>query len=79
MNLIYTLISIGCLIFGFYAGYTIGKEQRISEVAEAVSPSRVVKRYIKKKENKKIEEETQEKLKELEEDLKAIDEFNADI
>lgn len=79
MEFLYTLISITCLIFGFYSGYTIGKEQSITKVTEAVSPSKIIERHKEEKENKEIEEETKEKLKELEEDLNAIDEYNADI
>lgn len=77
MNLLYTLISIACLIFGFYSGYKIGKEQRLPEVK--INPVKAIEKHKKNKKDKKIEKETQEKLKELEEDLKTIDEFNADI
>ena len=46
MNFIYTIISIVCLILGFYSGYKIGKEQRLPE---EIKPSKIVKRYIKRK------------------------------
>ena len=76
MNFIYTIISIGCLIFGFYSGYKIGKEQKLPE---EIKPSRIVKRYIKRKQEIKEEQEQEEQLKILQENLEAIDSYDASL
>lgn len=76
MNLIYTIISIICLIFGFYTGYKIGKEQRFPE---EIKPSKIAKRYIKHKQEIKEEKEQEEQLKILQENLEAIDSYDAGL
>ena len=76
MNLIYTIISIICLIFGFYSGYKIGKEQRLPE---EIKPSKIVKRYIKHKKEIKEEKEQEEQLKILQENLEAINTYDAGL
>lgn len=77
MNLIYTILNIGCLVFGFYFGFRIGKDKEIPKVPKEIThPIETFK--INKKE--KIEEKEQdEKLKELQQDLEELDNYNADI
>ncbi len=74
MNLIYTILSISCLIFGFYFGFRIGKDKEIPK--EITHPIETFK--INKKE-KMEEKEQDEKLKELQQDLEELDNYNADI
>ncbi|MCI8760510.1 MAG: hypothetical protein HFJ34_05260 [Clostridia bacterium] len=74
MNLGYTVFSISCLIFGFYFGFRIGKDKEIPK--EITHPIETFK--INKKE-KMEEKEQDEKLKELQQDLEELDNYNADI
>ena len=74
MNLVYTVLSISCLIFGFYFGFRIGKDKEIPK--EIVHPVETVKKHRKEK---KEEKEQDEKLKELQQDLEELDNYNADI
>ena len=76
MNLIYTILSISCLIFGFYSGYKIGKEQRLPE---EIKPSKVIKKHRKRKQDMKEEKEQEEQLKKLQENLDAIDSYDAGL
>lgn len=77
MDLIYTILSIGCLIFGFYFGFRIGKDKEIPETPKAiVHPIEAIKTNRKEK---KEEKEQDEKLKELQQDLEELDNYNADI
>ena len=69
MELIYTIIIVFCLIFGFYTGYKIGKEQTLPKVAkEIIHPIQTIK------ENKKSKEE-EEKLEILQNDLQELDNY----
>lgn len=77
MYLIYTILSISCLLFGFYFGFRIGKDKEIPELPkEVIHPIETIK--INKKE-KKEEKEQDEKLRELQQDLEALDNYNAEI
>ena len=77
MNFIYTILSIGCLIFGFYIGFKIGKDKEIPKTPNEIKhPIRTFKIYQKeKKEEAKIDEQ----LEELQKDLEILDSYNADI
>lgn len=77
MNFVYTILSISCLIFGFYFGFRIGKDKEIPKAPkEMVHPIRTVKKYRKeKKEEKKIDG----KLEELQQDLEILDNYDAGI
>ena len=67
MELIYTVIIVFCLVFGFYAGYKIGKDQTLPKVPkEVLHPIQTIK------ENEKSKEE-EEKLKEFQKDLEELD------
>ena len=77
MSFIYTILSISCLLFGFYFGFRIGKDKEIPELPkEVIHPIETIK--INKKE-KKEEKEQDEKLRELQQDLEALDNYNAEI
>ena len=69
MELIYTVIIVFCLIFGFYAGYKLGKDQTLPKV-----PKEVLHPIQTKKENEKSKEE-EEKLKEFQKDLEELDNY----
>ena len=69
MELIYTIIIVFCLIFGFYTGYKIGKEQTLPKVPkEIIHPIQTIK------ENKKSKEE-EEKLEILQNNLQELDNY----
>lgn len=69
MELIYTVIIVFCLIFGFYAGYKLGKDQKLPKVPkEVLHPIQTIK------ENEKSKEE-EEKLKEFQKDLEELDNY----
>ena len=59
MNLVYTILNIGCLVFGFYFGFRIGKDKEIPKTPKEIKyPIRTIKTYRKeKKEEKKINEQ----------------------
>ena len=76
MNFIYTIMSISCLIFGFYSGYKIGKEQKFPE---EIKPGRIIKKIRKSKQDIKEQKEQEEQLKILQENLEAIDSYDANI
>lgn len=77
MNLIYTILSISCLIFGFYFGFRIGRDKEIPKTPKnIVHPIETIKT---KRKEKKEEREQDEKLKELQHDLEELDNYNADI
>lgn len=66
MELIYTLITIVCLVFGFYTGYKIGKEQMLPKIPkEVIHPIQAIKDNEKSKEEEKKLEEFQKDLEEL--------------
>lgn len=65
-------ILSGCLAsyFGFYAGYVIGKEQRIAKVPRKIThPVENIKRIKQNKDEEKA-------FTELQDTLKAIDEYD---
>ncbi len=69
MEFIYTLIIVFCLIFGFYAGYKIGKEQAIPKIPkEILHPVKTIK------ENEKDKEE-EIRLQKLQKDLEELDNY----
>ena len=69
MELIYTVIIVFCLVFGFYTGYKIGKDQTLPKVPkEVLHPIQTIK------ENEKSKEE-EEKLKEFQKDLEELDNY----
>ena len=69
MELVNTLITVFCLIFGFYAGYKLGKDQKLPKVPkEVLHPIQTIK------ENEKSKEE-EEKLKEFQKDLEELDNY----
>lgn len=77
MNLIYTVLSINCLIFGFYFGFRIGKGKELPEIPKEIKyPIRTIKTYQRKKKN---EERIDEQLKELQQDLEILDNYDAGI
>ena len=77
MNLIYTILNICCLVFGFYFGFKIGKDKEIPETPkEIVHPIRTIKTYRKEK---KEEEKIDEQLEELQQDLEILDNYDAGI
>ncbi len=77
MNFIYTILSISCLVLGFYFGFRIGKEKEIPETPKEIKhPIRSVKIYRKRK---KEEEKMDEKLEVMQQDLEALDNYDAGI
>ncbi len=76
MGLLYTIISIICLIFGFYSGYKIGKEQRLPE---EIKPTRIIKKYKRHKKEIKDEKQQEEQIQKLQKDLEIIDSYNAGL
>lgn len=69
MELIYTLIIVFGLIFGFYAGYKIGKEQALPKI-----PKQIVHPIQTIKENEASREE-EAKLEEFQKDLEELDNY----
>lgn len=69
MEFIYTLIIVFCLIFGFYAGYKIGKDQALPKV-----PKQIVHPIQTIKENEAFKEE-ETKLEEFQKDLEELDNY----
>lgn len=77
MNFVYTILSISCLIFGFYFGFKIGKDKEIPETPKEIKhPIRTIKTYRKEK---KEEEKIDEKLEEIQQDLEILDNYDAGI
>lgn len=76
MNFIYTLISISCLIFGFYSGYKIGKEQKLPE---EIKPTKIIMKYKKHKKESKEEKKQEEQIQKLQKDLETIDSYDAGL
>lgn len=77
MNLVFTVLSISCLIFGFYFGFRIGRDKEIPKAPkEIIHPIETIKTNRKVK---KEEKEQDERLKELQQDLEELDNYNADI
>ena len=77
MDFIYTILSISCLVFGFYFGFRIGEEKEIPETPKEIThPIRTIKTYRKEK---KEEEKIDEKLEELQQDLEILDNYDAGI
>lgn len=69
MELIYMVMTIAGLIFGFYSGYKIGKEQSLPRVSqEIIHPIQTIK-------NIKDSKQEEENLKILQKDLEEIDNF----
>lgn len=69
MELIYTVIIVFCLIFGFYTGYKIGKEQTLPKVPRQIAhPIQTIK------ENEASKEE-EAKLETLQKDLEELDNY----
>lgn len=77
MNLIYTILSISCLIFGFYIGFRIGRDREIPEMPKEITHP--IETFKTNKKEKKEEKEQDEKLKELQQDLEELDNYHADI
>lgn len=69
MEFLYTLITIFCLIFGFYCGYKIGKEQTIPKM-----PKEITHPIEARKEKKEVRKD-EEKLKVFQKNLEEIDNF----
>ena len=69
MELIYTIIIVFCLIFGFYTGYKVGKEQTLPKI-----PRKIIHPLETIKENKKSKEE-EAKLEEFQKDLEELDNY----
>lgn len=77
MNFIYTILSIVCLILGFYYGYKIGRDNEMPKVSKEIKhPIRTIKTYRKEK---KEEERIDEQLEELQQDLDILDNYDAGI
>lgn len=77
MELIYTIISILCLCFGFYAGYKLGKDKELPKVPKAVThPIKTINENI---ENTRAEREQDEKLQELQDDLAELDAYDGGL
>lgn len=77
MNLVYTILNIGCLVFGVYFGFRIGKDKEIPEIPKEIKhPIRTIKTYQKEK---KEEEKMDEQLEELQQDLEILDKYDAGI
>lgn len=73
MEILYTILTIFCLVFGFYTGYKIGKEQILPKVPKQILHP------IETRKEKKEEKEQDKKLEELQNVLEEIDNYNADI
>lgn len=66
MELIYTVIIVFCLIFGFYTGYKIGKEQALPKVPKQIAhPIQTIKENEASKEEDAKIEAFQKDLEEL--------------
>lgn len=77
MELIYTIISILCLCFGFYAGYKLGKDKELPKVPKAVKhPIKTIKENV---ENNRAEREQDERLQELQDDLAELDAYDGGL
>ena len=77
MDLIYMILNIGCLVFGFYFGFRIGKEKEIPKTPKEIKhPIRTIKTY---KKEKREEEKIDEQLEELQQDLEVLDNYDAGI
>ncbi len=69
MELIYMVMTIAGLIFGFYSGYKIGKEQSLPKAPqEIIHPIQTIK-------NNKDNKQEEKNLKILQKDLEEIDNF----
>lgn len=69
MELVNTLITVFCLIFGFYAGYKLGKDQKLPKI-----PRQIVHPIQTIKENEKSKEE-ESKLEAFQKDLEELDNY----
>lgn len=77
MELIYTIISILCLCFGFYAGYKLGKDKELPKVPKAVRhPIKTINENI---ENNRAEREQDERLEELQNNLAELDAYDGGL
>lgn len=77
MELMHTILSIICLMFGFYYGYRLGKDKEIPEIPKGVKhPIKARKEHFKER---KEEERQNEILQELQQDLAILDQYDAGI
>ncbi len=77
MELIYTIISILCLCFGFYAGYKLGKDKELPKVPKAVThPIKTINENI---ENNRAERAEDERIQELQNDLAELDAYDGGL
>ena len=77
MELIYTIISILCLCFGFDAGYKLGKDKELPKVPKAViHPIKTINENI---ENNRAEREQDERIQELQNDLAELDAYDGGL
>ena len=53
INIIYTVISIACLMAGFYFGFRIGKQNEIPTIPQIKTPAKIIKEHKAIKEAEK--------------------------
>lgn len=75
LNLIYTIVSIACLITGFYFGFKIGKTSDIPKVSEGAVKDTIkkIKHPIK---TAKEEKEQEQNENDLEKAIRNLDNFD---
>ena len=71
VNLIYTILCIICMCIGFFVGYKIGKGEKVQ-----VSIPNPVKTVKEKIEDRKVQEQIQEQLEELNRICENIENYN---
>ena len=77
MELIYTIIAILCLCFGFYVGYKLGKDKELPKApTEAIHPIKTIKDNI---ENSRAERAEEDRLQELQDDLAELDSYDGGV
>nr|DAD98156.1 MAG TPA: Sec-independent protein translocase protein tatAd protein, PROTEIN TRANSPORT [Myoviridae sp. cthRr4] len=77
MELIYTIIAILCLCFGFYVGYKLGKDKELPKAPkEVIHPIKTIKDNI---ENNRAERAEEDRLQELQDDLAELDSYDGGV
>lgn len=77
MELIYTIIAILCLCFGFYVGYKLGKDKELPKAPKEVIHSiKTIKDNI---ENNRAERAEEDRLQELQDDLAELDSYDGGV
>lgn len=73
VNLIYTILCIACLCVGFFVGY---KTAEVNKIVSKVSIPNPVKTVKEKIEDRKVQEQIQEQLEELNRICENIENYN---